>query len=42
MVGALDRYIERQVEHHGTRSFVGELRELLMRHGAKYDPRYLV
>ena len=42
LVGRVDRYIERQLEHHRKKTFVEELQELLMRHGVKYDPKYLV
>lgn len=34
-------YIENQEEHHRTRSFGQELRELLDAHGVEYDPRYV-
>jgi REP element-mobilizing transposase RayT len=39
---AVDHYIGRQIEHHRKRSFVEELRELLVRHGVEYDAKYLV
>jgi hypothetical protein len=35
-------YIARQEEHHRTLTFQDELRELLERHGIKYDERYLL
>ena len=35
------RYIQRQEEHHRTRSFRDEYLELLQRSGAEYDERYL-
>jgi putative transposase len=36
------RYIERQERHHEITTFEQELRELLEKHGVKYDPKYLV
>ena len=38
---ALLRYIDNQREHHRTRSFDDELRDLLQRYGVAYDERYL-
>jgi putative transposase len=38
---ALLRYIETQPEHHRTRTFDEELREILKRYGVDYDERYL-
>jgi hypothetical protein len=34
-------YIQRQEEHHRTKSFREELIELLEKSGVEYDPRYL-
>ncbi|MDX1966857.1 MAG: IS200/IS605 family transposase [Planctomycetaceae bacterium] len=34
-------YIQNQAEHHRTKTFQGELIELLERHGIEYDLRYL-
>lgn len=42
LVQKVDRYIERQLEHHRRKTFVEELRELLIKHGVEYDPKYLV
>ncbi len=38
IVGA---YIDRQPEHHRTRSFTEELVQLLEKHGIAYDPKFL-
>jgi REP element-mobilizing transposase RayT len=38
-VGAVRAYIENQEEHHRTRSFQDEFRELLRRHGIEWDER---
>ena len=35
------RYIGNQAEHHKTMSFQDEYRELLQRHGLKFDERYV-
>jgi REP element-mobilizing transposase RayT len=35
------RYIETQREHHRTRTFQEEYRELLRRHGVDFDERYI-
>lgn len=40
-LGALLRYIDRQVEHHKQQSFKEELVELLERYEVEYDERYL-
>ena len=40
-LGTLVRYIDRQQEHHQSRSFEQELVELLQRYGVAYDERYL-
>ena len=34
-------YIERQVEHHSTKTFEEEFIAFLERHGIEYDPRYV-
>ena len=34
-------YIENQAEHHKTKSFKGELIEILEKHGVDSDPKYL-
>ena len=38
---ALREYIERQEEHHRTRTFQDEYRELLRRHEVEWDERYV-
>jgi REP element-mobilizing transposase RayT len=35
------RYLQMQGEHHRTRTFQEEYRELLKRHGIKFDERYV-
>jgi putative transposase len=35
------QYIERQQEHHRTRAFQEEYRELLRKHGVQFDERYV-
>lgn len=35
-------YIRRQRQHHDTKRFVDEYRELLEKHGVNYDERYLL
>ena len=40
-VPGVDRYIQKQVEHHRGQSFQEEFIVLLKRHGFVYDPRYL-
>jgi putative transposase len=35
------RYIRNQREHHSTKPFSDELRELLQRHGIEFDERFL-
>ena len=42
MVETVAQYIERQERHHEKQTFEQELRELLEKHGVKYDPKYLV
>jgi len=39
-VKEVQRYIERQEEHHGRMSFQDELRALFQRHGIEFDERY--
>ena len=34
-------YIQNQEQHHAKRDFVAELKELLGKHGVKYEPQYL-
>jgi REP-associated tyrosine transposase len=38
---AVRRYIERQEEHHSTRTFCEEYLELLRRSGVEFDERYV-
>ena len=38
----VSHYIEHQEEHHRERTFEEELKQLLEKHGVKYDPKYLV
>jgi putative transposase len=40
-VDELLRYVESQQEHHRTRTFQEEYRELLRRHGVDFDERYV-
>jgi REP element-mobilizing transposase RayT len=40
-VPAVKAYIERQEEHHRTRSFQEEFRAFLKRHGIAFDERYV-
>ena len=40
-VDAVLQYIEAQREHHRTRTFQEEYRELLRRHGVDFDERYV-
>ena len=35
-------YIDRQEEHHGTRTYKEELLSLLADHGVEYDLKYFV
>jgi hypothetical protein len=35
------QYVQRQKEHHCTRTFQEEYRQLLNRHGIKFDERYV-
>ena len=42
MMEAVRQYIAAQEEHHRTRPFDQELRELLEKHQVQYDPRYLL
>jgi putative transposase len=39
--GAVRRYIEKQAEHHRTRTFRDEYLELLRRSGVEFDERYI-
>ena len=39
---AVARYIERQEEHHRTRTFDEEFREFLRRHRVDFDERHLL
>ena len=38
---AVLHYVETQEEHHRTRTFQEEYRELLHRHGVEFDERYV-
>jgi putative transposase len=38
---AVLHYIDRQQEHHRTRSFQDEYRDILRRHGVNFDERYV-
>jgi hypothetical protein len=38
---AVVQYIETQQQHHRTRTFQEEYRELLRRHGVNFDERYV-
>ena len=40
-LGAVLQYVKRQEEHHRTRTFQEEYRELLLRHGIEFDERYV-
>ena len=40
-VEAVQRYIERQEEHHHKMTFQDELRTLFNRHGIEFDERYV-
>jgi REP element-mobilizing transposase RayT len=40
-VEAVAAYIRNQAEHHAKHSFEDELRSLLIRHGVKFEERYL-
>jgi putative transposase len=41
-VDAVVRYIQNQEAHHRKLSFEDEFRELLRRHGVKYDPKFVL
>jgi putative transposase len=41
-IDALRRYIATQAEHHQTKTFEEEYRELLKAHGIEFDERYLL
>ena len=40
-IASVRRYIERQPEHHATKSFEEEYTSILERAGVKYDPEYV-
>ena len=40
-IASVQRYIERQPEHHATRSFEEEYTSILKRAGVKYDPEHV-
>jgi hypothetical protein len=40
-IEAVRRYIQRQAEHHRTKTYHEEYIEFLKRHGIEFDPRYL-
>jgi len=40
-IASVQKYIERQNEHHATRSFEEEYTSILERAGVKYDPEYV-
>jgi REP element-mobilizing transposase RayT len=40
-VGSVIDYVQNQEEHHRTRSFQEEYREVLRKHGVKFDERYV-
>ena len=40
-LGAVQRYIQTQDEHHRKRTFQDELRAMLDRHGIEFDERYI-
>jgi len=40
-LGAVLQYVEAQQEHHRTRTFEEEYRELLRKHGVAFDERYV-
>ena len=40
-LAAVTEYVEKQEEHHRTHTFQEEYRELLHRHGLKFDEKYL-
>ena len=37
----LIEYVKNQEEHHSTKSYVEELKELLEAHNVEFDPKYL-
>ncbi len=41
-VSAVARYIENQEEHHRVRTFEEEFKELLLKHGIAFDPKYVL
>ncbi len=40
-ISSVRRYIDRQPQHHATRSFEDEYKSILERAGVKYDPAYV-
>lgn len=42
LMETVNRYIERQEEHHRKMTFEDELKLLLEKHGVTYDPKYLL
>ena len=42
VMGRVSHYIERQEEHHRKFTFEEELKQLLEKHGVKYDAKYLL
>jgi REP element-mobilizing transposase RayT len=40
-LGSVLRYVQTQDEHHRTRTFQEECRELLQKHGMRFDERYV-
>jgi hypothetical protein len=42
LVNAVSSYIERQEVRHRKMTFEEELKQLLEKHGVKYDPKYLL
>jgi len=42
LMETVSRYVERQEEHHRKLTFADELKQLLEKHGIKYDPKYLL
>ena len=38
----LIEYVKNQEEHHATKSYIEELKELLKEHGIEFDERYLI
>jgi REP element-mobilizing transposase RayT len=42
LMETVSQYIERQEDHHRKMTFEAELKQLLEKHGIKYDPKYLL